>query len=81
MNLAVAAVVKSITWADQLPQSLKIDIQQKTKIDISVWRNKFTLLQAKQDSVTNKNNDRFFTMADLCSGGCLDTIAAMRVGF
>jgi site-specific DNA-cytosine methylase len=83
VNLTVAAVVKSITWADQLPQSSNKnrEVQEKLKIDLSSWRNAYSVGQAKKDSVNNNKNMEIFTMADLCSGGCLDTIAAMRVGF
>ena len=41
------------------------------------WRNSFTIRMAK----TEREKKQQFTMAVLCSGGCLDTIAGMRAGF
>jgi hypothetical protein len=41
------------------------------------WRNNFSICMAK----TERNKKQQFTMAVLCSGGCLDTIAGMRAGF
>jgi site-specific DNA-cytosine methylase len=79
VDISAAATVKSIVWAEQIPVSLKNDID-KIKVDLSEWRNTYSVLQAKKDRLNNINQDQF-TMADLCSGGCLDTIAAMRVGF
>jgi hypothetical protein len=99
VSLTVAAVVKKITWADQLlpnknervvtaaPSDQESDqrvvtaAQEKLRKDLFTWRNAYSVLQAKKDSILNKNNNDLFLMADLCSGGCLDTIASMRVGF
>ena len=45
---------------------------------LSDWRNTFTIQQAKTES---KSNQKQFTLGVFCSGGCLDTLAAMRAGF
>ena len=78
---ATAVVIKEIARTEQRKGShpggipISEDIE-KMKNDLSRWRNTYSVMQAKQDSINNKNNEELFTMADLCSGGCLDTIAA-----
>ena len=63
----------------------------KRKTELSEWRNAYSIEDARRESKKNKsegdqNNSTElesdqFTQADLCSGGCLDTLAAMRAGF
>ena len=53
-----------------------LDLQKQ----LEEWRNKFTIQLAKQCN-NNVSGDRAFSMAVLCSGGCLDTIAGIRAGF
>ena len=45
---------------------------------LAAWRRKFSISQAKLQSQQRKSE---FTSATLCSGGCLDTLAAIRAGF
>ena len=44
------------------------------------WRDCFTIKLAKQKQKTTSRKS-IHTLAVLCSGGCLDTIAGMRAGF
>ena len=56
---------------------------QGTKATLQLWRDTFTVKQAKEESkerTSDQNKDKF-TVGELCSGGCLDTLAAMRAGF
>jgi site-specific DNA-cytosine methylase len=43
------------------------------------WRNNYTIDTAKAEARAVNNSE--WTVGILCSGGCLDTIAAMRSGF
>ena len=66
---------------------------QQMTAELEAWREAFTLEMArdfakqnskqnsKQKSKQNQNEKSKWTVAVLCSGGCLDTLAAMRVGF
>jgi hypothetical protein len=53
---------------------------KKIQKDLKNWREAFTVKRAIREQGT-KNMEEAFTFAELCSGGCLDTLAAMRVGF
>ena len=47
--------------------------------ELSSWRNSFTVEEAKQHLRNSK--DKEWTCAILFSGGCLDTLSAIRTGF
>ena len=53
--------------------------------ELNFWRNEFNIQKAKSTCLELKKNDGsseyIWTMAVLCSGGCLDTIAGIRAGF
>jgi len=53
----------------------------KRKTELAEWRDAFTVEQARAEQAQHKNKNGSFTVAELCSGGCLDTIAAIRAGF
>ncbi len=76
-------VTKKVTLADEVlhQQFGGETLDEIIKNDLSLWREAFSVARARKDSIDNKNKGDLFTMADLCSGGCLDTLAAMRVGF
>ena len=53
----------------------------KIKKELSEWREAFSVERAILEGGRTKNEEEGFTVAELCSGGCLDTLAAMRAGF
>ena len=65
---AAAVVIKEITRTEQSKCEedpggrLFSQDNKKMKIDLSGWRNAYSVLQAKQDSIENKNNEELFTM-------------------
>jgi len=54
---------------------------EKNRKELAEWRDAYTIAQAQREQARNKNNEEAFTVAELSSGGCLDTIAAIRAGF
>ena len=80
MAKSVAMAVDTIACIEQSADGGSAEIEN-LKIELSLWRNTYSVGRAKRDCVENKNKEDMFTVAELCSGGCLDTIAALRVGF
>ena len=78
--LAAARVIKSITEPERAGNTNSHTVE-KLKQDLSCWRNTHSVKTAQQWCKSNSDSDDLFTMADLCSEGCLDTLAAIRVGF
>jgi site-specific DNA-cytosine methylase len=80
MSKSVAMAVNQIACIEPNADAESGDIENM-KIELSLWRNTFSVERARRDCVENKNREDMFTVAELCSGGCLDTISALRVGF
>jgi hypothetical protein len=78
--LAAAGVVNLTTGPEQ-GGNANLHAIEKLKQDLSCWRNTYSVKMAQQRCQADSDFDDAFTVADLCSGGCLDTIATIKVGF
>ena len=56
------------------------DPSQSIEAELKAWRNSFGIKQAKA-WLQDRSRDKEWTVAVLGSGGCLDTLAAIRSGF
>ena len=59
--------------------------QEDLKAELCRWRNSFNVSDARVEAHSSKqkskSNSSIFTVGEFCSGGCLDTLAAIRAGF